>query len=161
MLVHLHDFAFNALYAALFGVCPQILRVSGRIKVIGITDLGQHGARVLIRQYELVLFGADRAHAEIFDDAVIGLTAIPEPILMKIDPIHIDTVCAEWMEVRIADLPPILKFDPELERAVRRFQKLLLWDSQKRIEINDIRDCRFTNTNRPDQIGRASCRERV
>ena len=62
----------------------------------------EHRVGVLLRQHKLVLLRGDRT-----DTVVFKLTGIPggqcmQPVLMKVDAIHINAVSAKRVEVAVA-----------------------------------------------------------
>jgi hypothetical protein len=60
---------------------------------------------------------------------------------------------AEGVQIAAAKLPPVDEFDPQLERARRAAQEIVLVDAENGVEPNDLRNRRLTHANRADQFG--------
>jgi hypothetical protein len=72
---------------------------------------------------------------------------------MELDGVQIQTIGSKGMNVT-ASLPiPIDELDAELERPLRIADKVVLIETQQRVERTDRRDGRFANTHRTDFIG--------
>ncbi len=147
------DLAFYATDPAFFGVGAKILGVQCRIKMVGISDVGTDGSRVGVGADELSLPGRDGAQAVVIDGMGVAVGAAVQPVLMEIKPIHVDAVTAERVNITVALTAPVDELDAQLEGRVGRLQELVFVDTEKLIEVNDIRNCGFTDPDYTDFIG--------
>ena len=72
---------------------------------------------------------------------------------MKADPVEVGTERSERMHVAVAELCPVDEFNPELERAAGAAKKIILVETDHRIERADWRDGRLADPDRPNLIG--------
>ena len=153
VLVGLDDFAFLAMHAALFGITSQIGGISRGIEMIGVSDMGHDRSRIGIGQCEFSVLGGHRAQAEILDRAVGLIGAMAQPVLVKINAIHIHTDRSERVEIGFANPAPVHELDAQLEGAVCLLEEFGLGNAQHGIEVYDVRDGRLANTDGADLIG--------
>ena len=76
-----------------------------------------------------------------------------EPMMVELDPEHVEPIESERMDVAVTDACPIAKFDPELVGRVRRANEIVLVESEERVEEIDLRDGRFADADRSDLLG--------
>src|SRR5512138_3065733 len=61
-----------------------------------------------------------------------------QPVLMEIDPVHVDAVNAEGMDISVAYVSPIDELDTELEGRVRLLHELGFVQAEDPIEVDDV-----------------------
>ena len=76
-----------------------------------------------------------------------------QPVLVKVDAVHVGTMLAERVNIAVALSAPIHKLDAQLERPVRRLQKLCLGDAQHGVEIDDVGNGCLADADGPDLFG--------
>ena len=142
------------LHAPAFGEAAQVARVQPGIELEGVADLGQRrvgqvGARV---REAPALAGDDAqriiARAAWRSPSVRAL----EPVMVELDPLHVDAVEAERVDVALADARPVDELDAELVGGVGRADEIGLVDAEQRVEQHDLRDGRFADADGADLV---------
>src|SRR5512138_832596 len=76
-----------------------------------------------------------------------------QPVLMEIDPVHVDAVNAEGMDISVAYVSPIDELDTELEGRVRLLHELGFVQAEDPIEVDDVGDRGLADADRADLLG--------
>src|SRR5437899_9188700 len=76
-----------------------------------------------------------------------------EPMVMKLDPLHVEAVETEGMHVTLSEAGPVDELDPELVGGVRRTDEVVLVDFQQAVEQEDLRDRRLADPDGADLVG--------
>ena len=112
------DFAFAALDPAAFRDAPQEARVERRIELVGIVDpiVGKVRELAAVRRLQL--------EAVIAIWAVLAPLAPVEPEVLEARGPMVLSGAPEAVEIAVANPAPVMEFEPQLERRLRRPHEL-------------------------------------
>src|SRR3546814_3871052 len=107
--------SFGAGHPLPLGAAAQVARVAASVELKGIAELRQRRFRLVgARSQEAVRLGGDRGDRIIVEPAGVAECLTFEPMVVKLDPEHVEAVEAEGMDIAMAGTDPVDEFDPEL-----------------------------------------------
>src|SRR3990167_7757913 len=120
--LNIDDCAFNPLYAPALGQPSQMFAIKQRIEMIGISELAQRIIGAAHRQRKAVGARSGLGNEHVLPGGIIRLSrkAAHQPPVMQLDHgIKLAPDKAELVQIAITLSAPVVKFDPQLERAIR------------------------------------------
>src|SRR3546814_10136708 len=94
----------------------------------------------------------DRGDRIIVEPAGVAECLTFEPMVVKLDPEHVEAVEAEGMDIAMAGTDPVDEFDPELVGRVGFADELVLVDAEQRVEQADLRNRRLDDADGSDRL---------
>lgn len=147
------DGAFDPADVARLGIAAQELGVERGIEMIGISDMRQHRSRIGIGKREAARLRGDGALAIRLDRVRIALRAAAQPILVEIDPLHVDAMLAKRVDVAVAAPRPVDELDPQLEGRLSRRHELGFVDAEHLVERQYVGNRRLAHPDGADGVG--------
>ena len=75
-----------------------------------------------------------------------------QPVVVELDPLHVEAVEAERMDVVVARPRPVAELDAELVGRVGRADEIMLVEAEHGVEQVDLRDRRFADADDADLV---------
>ncbi len=152
-LVDRHHHALMAGHTAGFGLLAQEFRIERRVEMEGIGDLRERRIASIYRPHEPGLARRDRLQGILLgrvDGVILAMVLQEEGV--KGDPVHIEAIGPEGVDVFVADPAPVLEFDAELEGRLGAANEVVLIDAERAVERADLRNGRLADADRADRF---------
>ncbi len=148
------DAAFGTGHAPAFRQPPQVACVEPGIELEGIAELRQGGVGLIGAGVgELAAQPRDHRQRIGVERGPVAERACLQPMMVELDPLHVDAVEAERVDVAVAEPRPIDEFDPELVGRAGLADEIRLVDPEHRVEQPDLRDRRLADADGADLVG--------